>query len=82
MLVLLATTIGTNNWNKISLQIGMSPRQCSLQYAKLTSPGRLSQRLNERWTGEEDERLKRLVQKYGKKNWVQIAQFMPGRIND
>jgi hypothetical protein len=36
---------------------------------------------NSKWTAEEDEGLVKAVQKFGRKNWVGIAQLLPGKGN-
>ncbi|KAK9813823.1 hypothetical protein WJX73_000219 [Symbiochloris irregularis] len=68
--------VGTTDWASIANQVGQrSPQQCLERFQTISVP------LRERslWTREEDDRLKRLVDKYGAKYWTRLAEYMPGR---
>ncbi|OHT03738.1 hypothetical protein TRFO_06576 [Tritrichomonas foetus] len=45
----------------------------------LKNPRKHVSLIRKKFTSEEDETLRRLVQEYGAKKWDQIAQMMPGR---
>ena len=45
-----------------------------------TNQGNASNKIKKfRWTQEEDDRLKKIVDKKGAKNWERIAKYIPGR---
>jgi hypothetical protein len=73
---------GTNNWTTIAALVpGRTKRQCSsrwhenLNYTSTDqTPGRAG-----KWTADEDNLLKDVVQRHGGKNWMEIAVLVPGR---
>ena len=70
-----ANSIGRKpNWKSIAAKIGKTPRQCRERYRMYLSPNLT----NKAWTEEEDELLRRLVEREGKR-WASFKSFFPGR---
>ncbi|CAD8209493.1 unnamed protein product [Paramecium octaurelia] len=68
--------IHQGNWKSISLQLnGPSPLECMMKWQRLHPDQTLTRQL---WSPEEDEQLKDLVHKYGKK-WSKICTVMNWR---
>jgi len=68
------------NWEKISNDIGRSPSQCKSRWKTYLSPSIIKITERRKWVPEEDERLTKLVRKYGTKNWRIIASHLRGRL--
>ncbi|KAJ0963819.1 hypothetical protein J5N97_028941 [Dioscorea zingiberensis] len=65
------------NWKKIAEYVpDRSDVQCLHRWQKVIDPDLVKGA----WTKEEDDRIIKLVEKYGPKKWSLIAQSMPGRI--
>jgi myb proto-oncogene protein len=71
------------DWAAISALVpGRTKIQCCHRWRDVLDPsiGRASGRKG-KWTAFEDRKLKDAVQTYGFKNWVTIAEMVPGRTN-
>lgn len=65
---------GGNSHSKTSLE---SPRKKKISKTRI---GHISSKKKENWTESEDKLLLSLVQKYGAKNWTEIATSFPNRL--
>jgi hypothetical protein len=68
------------NWERISKEIGKSPSQCKNRWKTALSPSIIKITERRKWVPEEDEKLSKLVKKYGTKNWRIIASHLRGRL--
>jgi hypothetical protein len=69
------------NWEKISKEIqGKTPTQCKNRWKTALTPSisRVTER--RKWVPEEDEKLSKLVKKYGTKNWRIISSHLRERL--
>ena len=68
---------GENNWSEVSEFVGggRTRSQCSQRWCRVIDP-KISK---EHWTADEEKKLLQLVQKYGDKSWIKVAQEMNGR---
>ncbi len=65
------------NWRRIAEKMpGTTPHQCKRHWIYVLNPTIK----HEKWTKEEEEQLKNLVDQHGEK-WIKIAKEMPGRTN-
>ncbi|XP_030532553.1 uncharacterized protein LOC115742411 isoform X2 [Rhodamnia argentea] len=70
-------TFGESDWQAVASALeGRTGTQCSNRWTKTLHPAR--QRVG-RWTEDEDKRLRVAVKLFGPKNWMKIADFVPGR---
>ncbi|XP_042375358.1 uncharacterized protein LOC121969347 isoform X2 [Zingiber officinale] len=68
---------GENNWQIVASCLeGRLGNQCSNRWSRTVNPAR---KKVGRWSVDEDKLLKVAVKLFGAKNWVKIAQFIPGR---
>ncbi|XP_030455408.2 LOW QUALITY PROTEIN: uncharacterized protein LOC115676605 [Syzygium oleosum] len=68
---------GESDWQAVASALeGRTGTQCSNRWKKTLHPAR--QRVG-RWTADEDKRLRVAVKLFGPKNWMKIADFVPGR---
>ncbi|EAY22310.1 Myb-like DNA-binding domain containing protein [Trichomonas vaginalis G3] len=68
---------GLLDWNKISEFVGngRSRSQCVQRWSRSLNP-----LINKtQWTKEEDEKLLRMINKYGKRSWTKISSEIEGR---
>jgi hypothetical protein len=73
----LVSELGDNDWIAIAGQIeGRTPRQCKERWTHYLSPAIV----HDKWSGEEDELLKDLVNQHGK-TWKAFESLFPGRID-
>ncbi|KAJ8011850.1 hypothetical protein DPEC_G00062560 [Dallia pectoralis] len=73
----LVDELGTDDWNGIANHFKKrSDSQCQHRWQKVLNP----ELVKGPWTKEEDERVIKLVQKYGPKRWSIIAKHLNGRI--
>ncbi|CAN8258937.1 unnamed protein product [Cochlearia groenlandica] len=69
---------GEKNWQSVANELeGRVGTQCSNRWKKTLHP---SIKKKGKWSSEEDKRLKVAVTLFGPRNWLKIAQFVPGRI--
>jgi hypothetical protein len=68
------------NWEKIAKDIGRTPQQCKSRWKHFLSPSIIKVTERRKWVPEEDEKLTKLVKKYGTKNWRIIASHLRGRL--
>lgn len=69
--------LGEGDWQAVASALeGRTGTQCSNRWKKTLHPAR--QRVG-RWTADEDKRLRVAVKLFGPKNWMKIADFVPGR---
>ncbi|KAF8025198.1 hypothetical protein BT93_F2135 [Corymbia citriodora subsp. variegata] len=69
--------LGESDWQAVASTLeGRTGTQCSNRWKKTLHPAR--QRVG-RWTADEDKRLRVAVKLFGPKNWMKIADFVPGR---
>ncbi len=70
------------NWKKIAQHmVDKDPTQCNLHWIRELKPTLTNGRRYGKWSAEENEQLKKLVNQH-KKNWVEIAKHIPGRTNN
>ncbi|KAI3443304.1 uncharacterized protein J3R85_000235 [Psidium guajava] len=70
-------TFGESDWQAVASALeGRTGTQCSNRWKKTLHPAR---RRVGRWTDDEDKRLRVAVKLFGAKNWMKIADFVPGR---
>ncbi|EOA15694.1 hypothetical protein CARUB_v10006404mg [Capsella rubella] len=68
---------GETDWQSVANVLhGRTGPQCSNRWKKSLHPSRTKK---QKWSSEEDKRLKVAVTLFGTKNWSKIAQFVPGR---
>jgi hypothetical protein len=60
--------------------VGKSPSQCKNRWKTALSPSIIKITERRKWVPEEDEKLSKLVKKYGTKNWRIIASHLRGRL--
>lgn len=68
------SSTGKPKWRIIAQKIGKESRSCRERYKNYLDPA-LS---NAKWTPEEDEKLKNLVNENGK-HWASFRSYFPGR---
>jgi hypothetical protein len=68
---------GLDNWQQVALFVGngRSRSQCSQRWSRVISP-RISKK---KWTPEEDQQLRDLVDEFGEKSWTKIASILGNR---
>jgi len=67
---------GGKNWKQIASSVpGKSPTQCLHRWQRVLNPNVVKGP----WKAEEDNHLRKLVEKIGSKHWSRIAQEMSGR---
>ena len=70
-LILAVSTYGNKKWKEIALCVpGRSNVQCRYRWHNVLNPDLVKGH----WTKEEDDMLTQAVEKYGSKNWKQIAK--------
>jgi hypothetical protein len=69
------------NWERIAKDIvGKTSSQCKQRWKSNLSPSIFKITERRKWVPEEDEKLSKLVEKYGTKNWRIIASHLRGRL--
>jgi len=69
------------NWEKIAKEIkGKTPSQCKKRWKNALAPSMIKVTERRKWVPEEDDKLTKLVKKYGTKNWRIIASHLKGRL--
>jgi len=69
------------NWDKIAKEIkGKTPSQCKKRWKNELAPSMVKVTERRKWVPEEDDKLTKLVKKYGTKNWRIIASHLKGRL--
>jgi len=69
------------NWERIAKEmVGKTPSQCKQRWKTSLSPSIIKITERRKWVPEEDEKLSKLVTKYGTKNWRIIASHLRGRL--
>lgn len=69
------------NWERIAKElVGKTPSQCKQRWKTCLSPSIIKITERRKWVPEEDEKLSKLVAKYGTKNWRIIASHLRGRL--
>ena len=68
------------NWKKIAEQVNKSEVECIHRWQKVLNPNATKPKKRRPWTKEEDELVKKLVDKHGPSKWTFIAEHLPGRI--
>jgi hypothetical protein len=69
------------NWERVAKEIvGKTSSQCKQRWKTSLSPSIFKITERRKWVPEEDEKLSKLVTKYGTKNWRIIASHLRGRL--
>lgn len=77
-LLVIVNKYKSSEWDNIcdDLNTGRTPWQCFEHYQQSLNPHLVK---STEWTLEEDLQLKRAVEMYGEKQWMLVAQEVPGR---
>jgi hypothetical protein len=72
-----ARRYGLENWNAVAHFVGngRSRSQCSQRWQRGLDP-RISR---DRWTPEDEAKLRRLVEQYGERSWIRVSAAMGNR---
>lgn len=65
-----------NKWKDISERMNKTPLDCYRMYLK-----HILKEDKSKWTKEEDEILKEAINRFGVKNWQEVANMIPGKSN-
>ena len=69
---------GTKKWKEIASSVpGRTNVQCRYRWHNVLNPDLVKGH----WTKEEDEMLTNAIERFGSKNWKQIAKCVAGRTN-
>ncbi|KAI3389957.1 hypothetical protein SNEBB_008010 [Seison nebaliae] len=74
----LVTQFGTNKWIAISSYMGtnVTPEECEQQWKQVNK----QRCIKGPWSKQEDELMVRLVNRFGPRNWSNIAKYLEGRV--
>jgi hypothetical protein len=76
-----AEKYGGQNWDAVAVMVpSRTQRQCRDRWRNALDPSvDMAMARTGHWTAEEDIKLKAAVEKYGGKNWTEIAKLVPER---